>query len=105
MVDWIQVWDRWGLVIAFPLQNAELLRMAPELAGRPLDREIHAVDAGSRQVFAGAEVFPRVMVRLPRWRILAPILRLPGMASFARRIYLWVAARRYRLSGQGSYRR
>lgn len=105
MVDWIQRRDRWGLVVTFPLQNAELLRMAPELAGRPLHREIHAVDTGNRSVVAGAAVFPRVLARLPRWRMLAPMLALPGVAPFARRAYLWVAARRYRLSGQGSPRR
>ena len=100
VVDWVQRRDRWGLVVAFPLQNAELLRMAPELAGRPLHLEIHAVNTGNRCVHAGAEVLPQVLRRLPRWRVLAPLMGLPGASALAQRVYLWGAARRYRLTGR-----
>ncbi len=94
MMDWVRRRDRWGLVVTFPLQNAELPRMAPELAGRPLHLEIHAVDMGTREVRAGAEVLTWVLRRLPRWRLLAPLMGLPGVSSCARRVYFWGAARR-----------
>ena len=103
-VDWVQARDRWGLVVAFPLQNPELSRMAPELAGRPLHLEIHALDLADRRVFAGAEVLPKVLARLPRWRLGAPILSLPGVSALARRIYVRIAARRYRRTGRAPFR-
>ncbi len=100
MVDWVQHRDRWGLIVTFPLQNAELLSVAPELAGHPLHLEIHTVDTGSREVRAGSAALPQILGRLPRWRVLAPLLSLPGASALARRVYLWVAARRFRLSGR-----
>ena len=100
LVDWIQLRDRTGLVVSFPFQNGELVRVAPELAGRPLQFEIHAVDTGNRCVWAGAEVLPQLMRRLPRWRIVAPLLSLPGVSSLVGRIYRRFAAGRYRLSGR-----
>jgi len=45
LVDWVQRRDRWGLIIPFPLQNPELVRMAPELAGRPLQAALHGLDS------------------------------------------------------------
>jgi len=104
MVDWAQRRDGWGLIVPFPFQNSELLRVAPELAGRPLHLEIHGVDSADRRVYAGAELLPQVLRRLPRWRLLAPLLGIPGAASLSRRIYLWIAARRYRLSGRAPFR-
>lgn len=92
--------DRWGLVIGFPLQDAELLRVAPELAGRPLERALHGLDTASRRVFVGAELLAPVLARLPRWRWVAPLVRLPGIAEAAQWFYLRVAARRHHLSGR-----
>jgi hypothetical protein len=37
LVDWIQRRDSSGLVVSFPLQNPELVHVAPELAGLPQD--------------------------------------------------------------------
>lgn len=104
-VDRVQQRDRWGLIVTFPLQNAELLRMAPELAGRPLHLQIHGVDSANRQVFAGADLLPEVLRRLPRWRMAAPLMMLPGITPLARWIYLRTAARRYRGAGGASLRR
>jgi hypothetical protein len=67
-VDWCQARDSEGLLIAFPFQNAELLKIAPELAGRPLHLQLHGLDTRTREVWAGAELLPQVWSRLPRWR-------------------------------------
>jgi len=104
MVDWVQRRDRWGLVVPFPFQNGELLQVAPELAGRPLHLEIHGVDSALRRVYAGAELLPQVLRRLPRWRLFAPLLGIPGAARLSQRAYLWIAARRYRYSGRTPFR-
>lgn len=105
MIDWVQLRDRWGLMVTFPFQNPELPRMAPELAGRPLHLAIHCLDTRTREVFAGAEALPPILRRLPRWRILASLMGLSGMAPLARRCYLWSAARRHRVTGRASLHR
>lgn len=103
-MDWVQRRDRWGLIAPFPLQNGELLRIAPELAGRPLDQALHGVDSRDRRVFSGAALFPELARRLPRWRFVAPLMGLPGVAPLAGRLYRWVAARRFRCAGRSPLR-
>jgi len=80
-VDWIQERDQWGLVIPFPLQNPELVRMAPELAGRALEQGLHGVDTETHDVAAGDALAPLIARRLPGWRWLAP---LAGLLFFTR---------------------
>ena len=99
LMESIRIRDRWGLVIAFPLQDPDLLRVAPELAGRPLEQALHGLETATRQVFAGAELLPPVLARLPGWRWLAPLFRAPGVAGLAQRLYLRTAARRCRSTG------
>lgn len=98
---WVGARDREGLLVPFPLQSPELIRVAPELAGKPLDQAIHGVDAGTREVWAGAALLPQVLRRLPRWRILAPLFALPGVSGMAAAVYRWVAARRQTRMGRG----
>jgi len=105
MMDWVQRRDRWGLVVTFPFQNPELLHVAPELAGRALHLEIHGVDTAHRRVFAGADLLPQVLRRLPRWRVIAPLLELPGVSALLRRLYLGLASRRYQISRGRPYQR
>jgi predicted DCC family thiol-disulfide oxidoreductase YuxK len=95
LVGWVQARDRGGLVIPFPLQNPELVRMAPELAGRELGEALHALDTGSRRVFRGGDCLAPLLARLRGWNLLAPLLRLPGVRALARRAYASLAARRH----------
>ena len=89
MIDWIQRRDRDGLLIAFPFQNAELVRVAPELAGLDLDGEVHGFDTRSRTIQRGARMLPWLLRRLHGWRWVAPLMTLPfaanGFYSFLRR--------------------
>ena len=71
LIDWIQRRDQTGLVVSFPSQNAELLHVAPELAGLALDGEVHGFDTRSRKVHRGASLLPSILQRLPGWRWLA----------------------------------
>jgi predicted DCC family thiol-disulfide oxidoreductase YuxK len=50
------------------------------------------------RVLSGADAVPELLRRIPRWRWLARLFELPGMAPLARRVYAWVARNRMRLS-------
>lgn len=90
LVDWVGARDRWGLVVCFPLQNPELVKLAPELAGRALHGEVHGMDLALRLTWSGPELLPRILARLPGWRWLAPTLRVPGL----RQLCAWAWNRR-----------
>lgn len=94
MMDWVRRRDPEGLVIAFPLQDPELVKVAPELAGRPLHEAIHGLDLATRRVYVGADLLPHVGRRLPGWRWVAPLSRLPGLPALAAWIYEKMASRR-----------
>jgi predicted DCC family thiol-disulfide oxidoreductase YuxK len=87
LVDWIRARDRWGLVVFFPLQNPELVKLAPELAGRALHGEVHGMDLGQRAIWSGPALLPQVLGRLPGWRWLAPLLRLPFLRQLVARAW------------------
>jgi predicted DCC family thiol-disulfide oxidoreductase YuxK len=100
MVLWLARQDRQGLLVILPLRDPNLLELAPELAGKPLEKEIHGLDLGSREVRAGADLLGPIARRLPGWRWLAPLCGIPGLPRLLNRIYLWVAARRFRRTGR-----
>jgi hypothetical protein len=91
LIDWVQVRDRAGLVVAFPFQNSELVRVAPELAGLNLEGEVHGFDTRSRHIDRGAQMLPDVLGRLPGWSWLAPLMALP---MTARLFYAFLLRRR-----------
>ena len=93
LIDWIQRRDRAGLVVSFPFQNAELVRVAPELAGLALDGEVHGFDTRSRRITRGARLLPFVLRRLPGWCWLAPLMALPFVANV---FYAFLRRRRSR---------
>ena len=80
-VDRIQKRDRQGLIVSFPFQNPELVRIAPELAGRPLHRELHGMDTRTRQIWVGEKVLPQVWARLPGWRWVIFLTQIPGVSK------------------------
>ncbi len=80
-MDWIQRRDSSGLVVSFPFQNAELVRVAPELAGLPQSGEVHGLDTRTRRVHRGVKLLPSLFFRLPGWRWLAPLASLPPVAA------------------------
>ncbi len=100
MADWLRVRDRKGLLVFFPLQGKDLVLVAPELAGLDLHGEIHGLDERTRRVYRGGELLPHVLGRLPRWRRVAWLLRIP----FFRDLSLWIwrkrAERRFRKYGR-----
>lgn len=85
-VDWIRRRDRQGLVVSFPFQNSELLRIAPELAGRPLHLEPHGLDARTRRVWVGTRLLAQVWARLPGWRWVIFLIYVPGFNSVIKKV-------------------
>ena len=83
VVDWIRKRDRDCLTIAFPLQNAELVQLAPELAGLPLIGTVHGLDTRTREVRQGQALLPAIFLRLPGWRWAAPLVGMPFFAGMA----------------------
>ena len=81
LVDWIRKRDRACLIIAFPYQNAELVRLAPELAGMAFLGEIHGLDTRTRQATQGAALLPQLFERLPTWQWLAPLLAIAPLRA------------------------
>jgi len=87
VVDWAGARDGRGLIVSFPTQNPELLRMAPELGGLPLAETIYGVDTFTRQVFSAGGLWLQMALRLPGWWILARIFSLPGFCNLAKFAY------------------
>jgi predicted DCC family thiol-disulfide oxidoreductase YuxK len=81
LVDWIQRRDRSGLVVSFPFQNAELVLVAPELAGLPQAGQVHGFDTRTRRLSSGEKLLPGLFRRLPGWGWLAPLASLPWVAG------------------------
>ena len=75
LVDWIQ------RRVSCPFQNAELVVVAPELAGLPQTGQVHGFDTRTRKLRSGAKLLPGLFRRLPGWGWLAPLASLPWVAG------------------------
>ncbi|MBS1784635.1 MAG: DUF393 domain-containing protein [Acidobacteria bacterium] len=93
--DWVRERDRDGLIEVFPLQHPDLARIAPELAGRFLHGELHGLDLATRTVLKGPPLLPELLSRLPRWKLVAPLLQIPGVARAAAWLILKRDERRF----------
>jgi predicted DCC family thiol-disulfide oxidoreductase YuxK len=100
MALWLARRDRQGLLLILSVRDPELLVLAPELGGKPVEREIHGLDLGTREVRAGADLLRPIARRLPGWHWLSPLLGLPGLPALLNRAYLRFAAWRFRRTGR-----
>ena len=80
LVDWIGRHDRHGLVVTFPYQNGELVKVAPELAGLEFPGEVYSLDMETREVRGGTGILPGVLHRLPGWSWAQAPARISGVA-------------------------
>jgi predicted DCC family thiol-disulfide oxidoreductase YuxK len=83
VADWAAARDRLGRLVLFPIQNPELLRVAPELGGLALHEAVHALDTATREVYAAGEAWLQAARRLPAWRWCPLLLSLPGLRRLA----------------------
>jgi predicted DCC family thiol-disulfide oxidoreductase YuxK len=100
MALWLARRDRQGLLLILSVRDPELLVLAPELGGRPVEKEIHGLDLGTREVRAGADLLRPIARRLPGWGWAALLLAIPGLPHLLNRLYLAWAAWRFRRTGR-----
>lgn len=86
--DWLKRQDTQAQLMLFPLQHPELVRMAPELAGRKLHGQVHGMDLTTREVFIAEELLRPLLKALPRWAWLTPFLLIPGLRPWIGRWFL-----------------
>ena len=104
MALWLARRDRQGLLLVAPLRDPEVLLLAPELAGRDLQREIHGLDLGTRRIWVGPGLLAPIARRLPGWIWAWPLLRIPGVPFLVHRVYLGWSAWRFRRTGRPPFR-
>ena len=93
----LEAWDREGRVELLPAQDPAAAERFPWLSEEALMDSIHLVGP-ENQTWEGAGAVEELAGLLPRWRWAAWLFRLPLVRSLGRRVYRWVARRRYRLS-------
>jgi len=71
-------------------------------ADLPTSRELllSNVVAVSGSLSTGYDAWCNILELLPRWRFVAPLLRLAGLSWVGRMLYRFIAANRFRLGGQ-----
>jgi predicted DCC family thiol-disulfide oxidoreductase YuxK len=97
---WLARRDHRGLLLILSVRDPDLMALAPELAGKPVEKEIHGLDLGTREVRAGADLLRPIALRLPAWWWLSLPLGIPGIPSFANQVFLWWSAWRFRRTGR-----
>ena len=98
-IRWIQQRDRAGVFEFLPSAAPDLLQRFPQLMRHDLNSGLRAILPGG-SVAVGADGVYEIATRLPFWRRAAWLYRVPGLGSLWRRLYAWIAARRYRLAGR-----
>ncbi len=77
--------------------GGDFLPRHPELTRDELMREIHVIDAAG-EVFAGFAGTRRMLKELPLGVPLWLLLQLPGTDAIGKRVYRFIARRRYRIN-------
>lgn len=89
-LDWL------GSIQWLPMSKLDLRRL-PGVTEQDLQREMHAL-TGDGRVLRGAYAVRAAALRIPLLVPLGVLMHVPGIAFISRKVYAWVAARRYRLS-------
>lgn len=94
---WVSRLERWGLdgMDLLPSQRRNERSDLPELSDDQVDQEMVVVLPDHR-VLGGGAALGEVWGRVPRLRLIATVLALPGISALRDVAYRWVAARRKR---------
>jgi predicted DCC family thiol-disulfide oxidoreductase YuxK len=82
-----------------PRQTEGLTARFPQLEQADFNSGMRLIGPEGR-VYVGADAVYQIARRLPRWRRVAWMYRLPGLRRLLRAVYAWVAANRHALSGR-----
>lgn len=97
-MDRIKRWDPGDSYEYVSSHDADLLKRFPQLARQDLGSGLRVISPeGITHV--GADAVYQIARRLPRWRWIAWVYRVPVFHSLCRWVYGRIAARRQRLSG------
>jgi predicted DCC family thiol-disulfide oxidoreductase YuxK len=87
--------DRDDRVELLDLHDPSVSARFPQVNREEALQLMQAVDRAGK-VYAGVDAWARVGLALPRWKVIAWLLLVPGIHFVANRIYAWVARNRYR---------
>lgn len=82
-----------------PRQTPGLEQRFPAIADADFDSGMRLVEPDGR-IRVGADAIHAISRRLPVYRRLAWIYRIPGLNALFRAAYAWIAANRHRLAGK-----
>jgi predicted DCC family thiol-disulfide oxidoreductase YuxK len=95
VVSWVRARDVHGSLTFLPCASPELGRLAPGVTREQCERAM-VVSLPDGSTRSGAAAVPEILARLPRWRMVAPVLRWAPLRPLARALYRWIAAHRPR---------
>ena len=80
-----------------PCRSEEARARFPAIRENACLQAIHLVLQGG-EILVAEEAFPEILLRLRRYRLAAPLLRIPGARTLSRILYRAFARRRHRIS-------
>ena len=98
-VERIRAWSKDGSFEYVPRQTPDLAQRFPVLARQDFNTGMRLMlpEGG---VAVGADAMYEIARRMPGWRWVAWLYRIPGVNRIARAAYDWIARNRYRLARQ-----
>lgn len=87
--------DREDRIETIPFQDPSVPERFPEIPGTRLEEAMQLVGPEGRR-WEGARAAEEALRLLPRWRVLGPLFRIPGVRRVAHVIYGQVARNRRR---------
>jgi predicted DCC family thiol-disulfide oxidoreductase YuxK len=80
-----------------PRQTADIEKQFPAVNFADFDKGLQLVDVDGK-VHVGTDAIHFILSRLPKFRKLAWMYRMPGLKSIIRWVYSWIATNRLKLS-------
>jgi len=95
-VKWIRQRDEEERIELLPYQDPAVPERFPEIPQSDMERAMQLVARDGAR-WEGARAAEELLAVLPRWRVAAPLFKIPGVRRVAERVYRWVASNRRRL--------
>ncbi len=96
-VERIRRWDTRAQLEYVTRQQPELIERMPALADADFNTGMRLITLDGT-IHVGADAVYQIARRLPRWRRIVWVYRVPVIHALARLVYAWIAANRLRLS-------